>query len=145
VTDTRTKELHQFNLRMKPATNSDGLINCLPPTQDSFVTSPKIYAFKLCPIYKIQCHPDSFVSLDSIFGLAGRRTGALFFARHLDCFIMTQDCASIYRDLVLSRQITVTRNFSAIYRDWQKTQHPDTDANSLNRRAVSKNISECDN
>jgi hypothetical protein len=30
----------------------------------------------------------------------------------------------------------VTRDFSAIYRDWQKTTHLDTDANSLNRRAV---------
>ena len=39
---------------------------------------------------------------------AGRRAGALFFARHLDSFIMTQ-------------------NFAAIYRDWQKTCHRDTD------------------
>jgi len=45
--------------------------------------------------------------------------------------------------LVPSRQITVTQNFSAIYRDWQKTRHPDPPAGGtptqLNRRAVSKN------
>ena len=52
-----------------------------PPTQDSFVIDPKINALKLCSIYKILRHPDSFVSRDSIFGLAGHRAGALFFAR----------------------------------------------------------------
>ena len=35
--------------------------------------------------------PDSFVYLDSIIGAVGRRTGALFFARHLDYFIVTQN------------------------------------------------------
>jgi hypothetical protein len=55
--------------------------------------------------------PDSFISQDSIFGWRadpafgeGKRVGALFFARHLDCFIMTRQFASIYRDLVPSRQ-----------------------------------------
>jgi hypothetical protein len=38
--------------------------------------------------------------------------------------------------LVPSRQITVTQDFSATYRDWQKTRHRDADANQLNRRAV---------
>jgi hypothetical protein len=33
---------------------------------------------------------------------AGRRTDALFFARHLDYFIMTQNLTSVYRDLVPS-------------------------------------------
>jgi hypothetical protein len=71
---------------------------------------------------------------DPAFG-EGRRSGALFFARHLDYFILTQNSHSspglgtvktIYRDLKLI----------ATCRDWQKTRHPDTDANSLNRRAV---------
>ena len=66
---------------MGPTANSDGLIKCLPPTQDNFVTSPNIYARKLCSIYKILWHPDSCVSRDSIFGLAGLRASALFFAR----------------------------------------------------------------
>jgi len=39
-------------------------------------------------------------------------------------------------DLVSSKQIIVTQNLSSTYRDWQKTRHLDTDANSLNRRAV---------
>jgi hypothetical protein len=43
--------------------------------------------------------------------LAGRRAGALFFARHLDCFIMTRNYSATYRDLVPSRQFILTRNF----------------------------------
>jgi len=43
---------------------------------------------------------------------------------------------SHHPDLVPSRQITVTQNLSSTYRDWQKTRYLDTDANSLNRRAV---------
>ena len=35
---------------------------------------------------------------------AGRRAGALFFARHLDYFIMTRQLSSTYQDLVPSRQ-----------------------------------------
>jgi len=60
---------------------------------------------------------------------AGRRSGALFFARHLDCFILTWQLSSIYRDLVPFRQIIVTQNLSSTYRDWQKTRHRDADAN----------------
>jgi hypothetical protein len=74
-----------------PVANSDGLIKCLPPTQDRFVASPKIYESNIFSIYKILWHPDSFISRDSIFGLAGRRAGASFFARYLDYFIVTQN------------------------------------------------------
>jgi hypothetical protein len=49
---------------------------------------------------------------DNVNRAAGRRSGALFFARHLDCFIITRQFASIYRDLVPSRQIIVTQNLS---------------------------------
>jgi hypothetical protein len=89
--------------------------------------NPNIYALKSCSIYKILWHPDSFVYRDSIIGAVGRRAGALFFARHLDCFIMTPNFASIYRDLVPFRSFIVTRHLSAVYRDWQKTRHRDTD------------------
>jgi len=34
----------------------------------------------------------------------------------------------------------MTQNLSSTYRDWQKTRHLDTDANSLNRRAVSGHV-----
>jgi hypothetical protein len=71
---------------------------------------PKIYARKLCSIYKILWHPDSFVSRDSIFGLAGRRAGALFFALHQDYFIVTRKFTAIYLDLVPYRSFTVTRS-----------------------------------
>ena len=83
-------------------------------------------------------HPDCSCCRDKVNRAAGRRAGTLFFARRLDNFIMTQNShpspglgtiKTIYRDPKLS----------SIYRDWQKTRHLDTDANSLNRRAVSKN------
>jgi hypothetical protein len=45
------------------------VLGCLPPTQGSFVTRPKIYARKLFSIYKILWHPDRFISRDSIIGL----------------------------------------------------------------------------
>ena len=71
--------------------------------------------------------PDSFVSRDRIVGLAGRRAGDLFFARHQDYLVVTRNFTAIYRDLVPSRQIIVTRDFSPIYRDLAKTYaKPDT-------------------
>ena len=99
---------------------SDGLIKCLPPTQDSFVTSPKTYALELCSIYKILLYPDCFVSRDSIFGLAGRRAGALFFALPQDCFIVTRNFTAIYLDLVPSLSFTVTRSSHSSTRTGKK-------------------------
>ena len=78
--------------------------------RDSFSVNPKIYALKLCSIYKILWHPDSFVSRDSIIGAVGLRAGALFFARHLDYFIVTRNFTAVYQDLVPSRSFTVTRS-----------------------------------
>ena len=75
---------------------------------------------------------------DPAFG-EGRRSGALFFARHLDNFIVTQNSQP-------SPGLgTVKTNYGdskliSTYRDWQKTRHLDTDANSLNRRAVIANV-----
>ena len=90
----------------------------MPSTaRDSLSVNPKIYALKSCTIYKILWHPDSFVYLDSIIGLQadpafgeGRRAGALFFARHRDCFIVTRNFTSIYLDLVPFRSFTLTRS-----------------------------------
>jgi hypothetical protein len=53
---------------MCPTANSDGLFKCLQPTLDSFVTSLNIYASKICSIYKMLWHPDSFISRDSTLG-----------------------------------------------------------------------------
>jgi len=55
---------------------------------------------------------------------AGRRASALFFARHLDCFIMTWQLSSIYRDLVHLDNFIVTRQLQSIYQDWQKNAAP---------------------
>jgi hypothetical protein len=60
-------------------------------------------------------------------GLVGQRSGALFFARHRDYFIVTRSFTAVYLDLVPFRSFTVTLGFAAIYRDWQKTSRRDTD------------------
>jgi hypothetical protein len=111
---------------IRPKHNSDGLIKCLPPTQDSFVTIPKIYARKLRSIYKILRHPDSFISRDSIFGLAGQRAGASFFARYLDYFVVTRNSQPL-PGLVTVTQLHRDPKLCTIYRDWQKTRHRDAD------------------
>jgi hypothetical protein len=59
-------------------------------------------------------------------GLAGRRAGAVFFARHLDYFIVTLNLQPL-PGLVPLHNFTVTLGFAAVYRDWQKTRHRDTD------------------
>jgi hypothetical protein len=57
--------------------------------------------------------------------LAGRRTGALFFARNLDYFVVTRNFTVIYLDLVPFNIFTVTLGFAPIYQDWQKIRHRD--------------------
>jgi hypothetical protein len=72
-------------------------------------------------------HPDSYVYQDSIIGAVGRRSGALFFALHRDYFLVTRNFTAIYLDLVPFPSFTVTLGSAAIYQDWQKTRHRDTD------------------
>jgi hypothetical protein len=58
---------------------------------------------------------------------AGHRAGALFFARHLDSFIVTRNFIAVYLDLVPFLSFTVTLGSSSINQDWQKTSHRDAD------------------
>jgi hypothetical protein len=132
VCDYRSESMSKKNyqtrsFKMGPTANTDGLIKCLPPAQDKFVTIPNIYARKLCNFYTVQWQPDSLIYRDSIVGLVGRRSGALFFARHRDYFIVTQNFTAVYLDLLLFRSFTVTLGFATVYQDWQKTSHRDTD------------------
>jgi hypothetical protein len=57
--------------------------------------------------------------------LAGRRADALFFALHQDYFVVTLNFTAVYLDLVPFPRFIVTRGYSAVYRDWQKTRHCD--------------------
>jgi len=59
-------------------------------------------------------------------GLAGRRAGALFFARHLDYFIVTRNSQPL-PGLGGLTQLHRDPKLTAIYRDWQKTRHRDAD------------------
>jgi hypothetical protein len=51
----------------------------------------------------------------------------LVFCSYRDYFIVTQNIAAIYRDLVPFNSFTVTLGFAAVYQDWQKTRHRDVD------------------
>ena len=89
-----------------PAANSDGLINWLP--QPGLLRNhPKVYESKITSTKKILLHLDCSCCRDKVNRAAGRRSGALFFARHLDNFIVTQSSQpspglgtvkTIYRD-----------------------------------------------
>ena len=57
---------------------------------------------------------------------AGHRAGAVFFARHLDSFIVTRNFAPSTGTAAFS-QFNRDPKLTAVYRDWQKTRHRDTD------------------
>ena len=57
---------------------------------------------------------------------AGRRDGALFFARRLDYFIVTRNSQSL-PGLGGVTQLHRDPKLTALYRDWQKTSHRDAD------------------
>ena len=78
--------------------NSDGLINCLLQPGlllDQPLKSMRANSFQLIKFCCTRTDPAAEtksigLQADPAFG-EGRRAGALFFARHLDCFIMTQN------------------------------------------------------
>jgi hypothetical protein len=111
---------------MSTTNNSDGLIKCLQPTQDKFVTSPKSMLEKSVPFINTVA-PGQFRLPGQHLGLAGRRSGALFFALHPVYFAVTRNFAAVCLDLVPSNSFIMTRGYSSIYRDWQKTRHRDAD------------------
>jgi len=62
-----------------PTANSDGLIKCLPPTQDKFVTSPKSMLENSVPFINTVAR-GQFRIPGQHLGLAGRRAGVMVFA-----------------------------------------------------------------
>ena len=62
-------KLYLDKLKM-PVPNSDGLINCLQPAQDSFSIHPKHLWEKNISHLLASLHPDSFFARDSTVGLA---------------------------------------------------------------------------
>ena len=77
-------------------------------TRTTSLSASKVYASKFISTYQILRHPDKSCCRDKVNRVASRRAGALFFARHLDYFIVTLNFIVIYRDLVPSRSFTVT-------------------------------------
>ena len=110
----------------------------------------KVYASKFISTYQILLPPDCSCCRDKVNRVARRRSSALFFARHLDYFAMTQNLTSITRTWYRQDNFIVTSECSSTYRDWQKTRHLDilryrsgqAHGNSLNRRAVMGNCAD---
>ena len=69
-----------------------------------------------------------------------------FLLRNLDSFIVTRQISSTYRDLVPSRQITVTQYLSPPTRTCKNHATATRTATQLNRRAVSRkqSLTYCD-
>ena len=97
---TTKRKLHTF-------ANTDGLINWLPQPGLLRNQPPKSMLLNSYSTYKILWHLDCSCCRDKVNRVAGRRSGALFFARHLDYFILTQNShpspglgtvKTIYRD-----------------------------------------------
>jgi len=89
---------------------------------------------KFNPLIKISgTRTDPATETKSI-GLPADARMSWFLQTHLDNFIVTRQLSSTYRDLVPSRQIIVTRDFSAVNQDMQKPRHRDADGNSPNVR-----------
>jgi len=60
-------------------------------------------------------------------GLLANALLSWFLQRHLDYFIMTRNCSSIYQDLVPSRQLHRDTKRMSFFQDWQKKRHRDAD------------------
>jgi hypothetical protein len=96
-------------------------------TRTTSQSAPKVYASKIISTYQILLHRDYSCCQDKVNRVASHRSGALFFALHLDYFFVTRKFTAVYLDLVPSRSFIVTLGFAAVYRDWQKTRHLDAD------------------
>ena len=122
--------------KIKTTTNSDGLLNCLRQPGLLLHRPQKSMREKFNPLIKSGGTRTVPTAETTSIGLAANAQVSWFLQTHLDNFIVTRQLSSTYRDLVPSRQIIVTRDFSTVYQDWQKPRHRDADGNSSNRRAV---------
>ena len=107
-------------LKMRTFSNTDGLINCLLQPGLFYHRIQKSMGEEFISLIKPCATRTNPAADDKVNRVASRRTGALFFARHLDCFIMTRDIASIYRDLVPFRKIIVTQDLRPSTRTGKK-------------------------
>ena len=90
--------------------NSDGLINCLRQPGQLQSQPFKSMRDNSQPSINL-CSPRQFrLPGQSLHRAAGHRAGAVFFARHLDSYIVTRNFTAVYRDLVPFRSFTMTRS-----------------------------------
>ena len=70
----------------------------------------KVYERKIAAVYQLLCTPTVLSPGTKSMWAAGHRAGVVFFARHLDSFIVTQNFAAIYRDWCHLDNFIVTLN-----------------------------------
>ncbi len=103
--------------------------------RDSCVINHNIYALKFCSIYKFLCKRTVSSTWTASSGC--RPTlWCLVFCSPSGLFHRDPKLTSFTRTWYRQDNFIVTQNLASTYRDCQKTRYPDTDANSLNRRAV---------
>ena len=98
-----------MTFKITTASNSDGLIKCLPPARTVSQSVPKSMREKFKSSINFGT-TGQFHLPGQHLCLAGRRAGALFFALHRDYFIVTRGFTVVYLDLVPFRNFTVTRS-----------------------------------
>jgi hypothetical protein len=119
--------------------NSVGLINCLLQPGLFYLRIQRSMReefnshIKSCATWTVPATETKSI------GLQADARVVMVFATPPRHFYRDTQFTPIYRDLVPSRQITVTLNFSAICQDLQKPRHHDADGTSPNRRAVMVN------
>ena len=115
----------------KPVTNTDGIGNCLRQPGQPHYQPPKSMLVKLSQLIKFcDTRTDPAVETKSI----GLPADAL-----VPCFLLAIWTISSLQKTSLPVTGTwyhldnfiVTRQLCPTYQNWQKTRHPDTDANSI--------------
>ena len=118
------------------ATNSDGLINCLLQPGLFRNQPPKSLRLNSIQLIKSCCTRTVPAAKTKSIGLQADAPVVMVFASHLNNFIVTRQILP-FIGTTPSGQILYDTKLSFTYRDFAKTHaNPDTDGNSLNRRAV---------
>ena len=113
-----------MTFKITTASNSDGLIKCLPPARTVSQSVPKSMREKFKSSINFGT-TGQFHLPGQHHCLAGRRAGALFFALHRDYFIVTRNFAAVYLDLLPFRSFTMTRSSLPSNGTGKKTRHRD--------------------
>jgi hypothetical protein len=124
-----------------PAANSDGLLNCLRQPRLLLRRPQKSMRENSHPLFNLP-PPGLFpASGTESVGLAANTRGVMVFAIPSRLFHRAPGLTGLTRTWHNLDSFIVHPDSSAVYQDWQKPRHRNTDGNSPNRRAVGGNLS----